>query len=83
MDIQSGNIEISPNALDDHKKDEDMYPTSQGVVPLKVCHARGSTTNPYEVIYIGARGLEEHKKHGDEVMQFFSGWEEAKPTRVL
>jgi hypothetical protein len=23
------------------------------------------------VIYISARGLEEHKKHGDEVMQFF------------
>jgi hypothetical protein len=26
MDIQSSDIEISPNALDDHKKDEDMYP---------------------------------------------------------
>jgi len=33
------------------------------------------------VIYISVRGLEEHKKHGDKVMQFFSGWEAAKPSK--
>jgi len=37
--------------------------------PIEVCHATGSTTNPYEVIDISASGLGEHKKHGDEVMQ--------------
>jgi len=46
MDIQSGDIEISLNDLDDYKKHGDMYPIPEGVVPIEVCHARGSTTNP-------------------------------------
>jgi len=33
------------------------------------------------VINISASDLEEDKKHGDEAMQFFSGWKEAKPSK--
>jgi len=61
---RAGDFEISLNALDDHKKRGDMCPIPKEGCPIKVCHATGSITNPYEVIDISTSGLEEHKKHG-------------------
>jgi len=69
--FRAGDIAISLNALDDHKKHGDMYPIPEGGCPIKVCHATRSITNPYEVIDISTGTLEEYKKHGDEEMQLF------------
>jgi hypothetical protein len=68
--FRAGNIEIIPKALVGHKKHGDMYPIPKESCPIEVYHATGSTTNPYEVMDIGASGLGKHKKHGNEVMQF-------------
>jgi len=46
--FRAGDIAISLNALDDHKKHGDMYPIPEGGCPIKVCHATRSITNPYE-----------------------------------
>ena len=71
-------ISVSVNGLNGHgKHDGDIIPAPEGGCPatlatadgkITICHATGSTTNPYVEITVSINGLNGHDKHKDDII---------------
>ncbi len=85
-------ITISENAWPAHQAHGDMYPVPAGGCPrgtddtppgkVTICHATGSSTNPWVVITVSEKSWPAHQAHGDKLWDGTSCDDSNPPTKV-